>query len=77
MTAKIEKLRNQASINPVADTKRELMKQRAQNTLETFKRHLGLDVDALTAYLHERYYEQIVPILWSEDSSLYYDLIIE
>ena len=34
-------------------------------------------MDELAEYLHERYYEQIVPIIWQEDENIYYDIMVE
>ena len=39
--------------------------------------HLKLDLNELKDYFKERYFEQIVPIVYSEDDSIYYDIIIE
>ena len=41
------------------------------------EKHLKLDLNELKDFLKERYFEQIVPIVFAEDSSIYYDLIIE
>ena len=38
---------------------------------------LELNVDKLRDYLKERYFEQLVPIVFQEDTSIYYDIIIE
>ena len=48
-----------------------------ENHLNLLVQHLKLDLNELREYLKERYFEQIVPILFSEDTSIYYDLIIE
>ena len=48
-----------------------------QTHLDKLVRHLQLNIDELRDYLKERYFEQIVPIVFSEDTSIYYDIIIE
>ena len=48
-----------------------------QNHLDILERHLKLDMQELHEYLKERYFEQIVPIVFAEDPSIYYDIIIE
>ena len=45
--------------------------------LDQILRSLELNGDELRDYLKERYFEQIVPIVFCEDSSIYYDIIIE
>ena len=48
-----------------------------ENHLNLLVQHLKLDINELKDYLKERYFEQIVPILFAEDTSIYYDIIIE
>jgi len=48
-----------------------------QNHLNQILSRLELNVDELRDYLKERYFEQLVPIVFQEDTSIYYDIIIE
>lgn len=48
-----------------------------QNHLDLLVHHLKLDLNELKDYLKERYFEQVVPIVFAEETSIYYDIIIE
>ena len=48
-----------------------------QNHLDMLVRHLKLNLNELKDYLKERYFEQLVPIVFAEDNSIYYDIIVE
>ena len=48
-----------------------------ENHLKLLVQHLKLDLRELRDYLKERYFEQLVPLVFAEDTSIYHDIIIE
>jgi hypothetical protein len=37
----------------------------------------GVSYDDLINYFHERYFEQIIPLVYQPDEKKYYDIIVE
>ena len=52
-------------------------KVQMENHLGLLERHLRLNTQELKDYLKERYFEQMVPIVFAEDTTVYYDIIVE